>query len=63
MSKLLILKKLKKYYNFKKDAEFARFLGISPQLFANWKARNTFDAQLHSGDFMRRPGVFQTRWL
>ena len=42
----LILNKIKEYYNIKKDADFARFLGISPQLLSNWHARNTLDVAL-----------------
>jgi Bacteriophage CI repressor helix-turn-helix domain. len=43
MDKSLILNKIKEYYHFKSDAEFARFLSISPQVLANWHRRNTFD--------------------
>ena len=42
----LILNKIKEYYNIKKDADFARFPGISPQLLSNWHARNTLDVAL-----------------
>jgi len=38
-----ILIKVQQYYGFKKGAEFAKFLEISPQVLANWKSRNTFD--------------------
>lgn len=30
----------------KKDAEFARFLGIKPQTLSSWYSRNTFDIEL-----------------
>jgi hypothetical protein len=45
-SKSLILNEIKSYYGFKKDADFARFLGITPQTLSNWKARDTFDPVL-----------------
>lgn len=43
MDKALILKEIKKHYNFVSDADFARFLEIKPQTLSNWYARNTFD--------------------
>ncbi|MBP1639752.1 MAG: hypothetical protein H6Q17_1335 [Bacteroidetes bacterium] len=43
MNKSLILNRIKEHYNFKSDAEFARFLKISPQVLANWHRRNSFD--------------------
>lgn len=46
IDKKLILKEIKKHYNFKNDAEYARFLGISPQTLSSWYARNTFDLEL-----------------
>ncbi|WP_163444446.1 helix-turn-helix domain-containing protein [Flavobacterium columnare] len=46
MDKLLILNKIKKYYNFQKDSQFADFLGIPPQNLSKWKTRNTYDAEL-----------------
>jgi hypothetical protein len=42
----LILKRLQSHYGFKKNKEFADFLGISPQILSNWKARNAYDATL-----------------
>jgi hypothetical protein len=44
--KSLILNKIKSYYQFKSNAEFARFLDIKPQVLANWYARNTLDYDL-----------------
>lgn len=41
--KTLILNKIKLHYQFKTDAEFARFLDIKPNSLANWYARNTLD--------------------
>jgi len=38
-----ILLKVQEYYGFKRGAEFAEFLNISPQVLSNWKTRNTFD--------------------
>ena len=46
VDKKLILSKIKNHYNFKTDADFARFLGIKPQVLSNWQNRNTFDAEL-----------------
>ncbi len=46
MDKSLIINKIIEHYNFKSDAEFARFLEIKPQTLSNWKARNTYDAEL-----------------
>lgn len=41
--KSLILNKIKSHYNFKNDAEFARFLDIKPNTLSNWHVRNTMD--------------------
>lgn len=46
MDKTLILNKLQKHYKFKKDNDFALFLGISGQLLSKWKLRNTFDVDV-----------------
>lgn len=43
MDKSFILNRIKDHYNFKSDAEFARFLNVTPQTLANWHRRNTFD--------------------
>jgi|GEM_PF-1564055 len=48
MNKTEILNKLIAHYKFKTNAEFAKFLGIKPQVLSNWKARNTFDIELIS---------------
>lgn len=45
-SKSLILSEIKYHYNFKSDAQFARFLGIKPQTLASWQARGSFDIEL-----------------
>ena len=46
LDKSLILNTIKEYYNFKSDAEFARFLDIKPQTLASWHTRNTYDYEL-----------------
>lgn len=43
MDKSLILKEIKKYYNFKTDGEFADFLGIKQNTLSNWSTRNSID--------------------
>lgn len=44
--KINILNELKKTYQCKNDASFARFLGISPQTLATWFRRGTFNIDL-----------------
>lgn len=46
MDKTLVLNKIKEYYQFKSDSEFARFLGINSQNIRNWYARNNYNANL-----------------
>lgn len=46
MDKRLMLNKIKEYYKFNSDSDFAKYLGITPQNLSNWKSRNTFDAEL-----------------
>lgn len=41
-----MLNRIKSYLNFQKDAEFARFLEIKPNVLSNWYKRGTFDAEL-----------------
>ncbi len=43
MDKSLILNEIKLHYGFKKDTDFADYLGITSQVLSNWKTRNTFD--------------------
>jgi len=67
----LILNKIKEYYNFKTDKEFADFLGIAPTTLSSWYSRNRIDHLLvyerckeidgnflltGEGDMLRRPG-------
>jgi repressor LexA len=59
MDKSLILNKIKKHYSFKSDSEFAKFLGITPQVLSNWKSRNTFDVEL----IYTKCLVFNSEWL
>ena len=46
MDKSLILKEIKKAYGFRYDADFARFLGVSPQTLGTWLKRGTFDMSI-----------------
>lgn len=46
MDKLLILNKIQEHYGYKKDAQFAEFLGIPAQNLSKWKLRNTYDVEL-----------------
>lgn len=46
MDKSLILNEIKSHYGIKKNADFARFLGIEPTLLANWIHRKTFDYEI-----------------
>lgn len=46
MDKKLILNRLQDYYKFKKDIDFADFLGISGQVLSKWKTRNSYDIEL-----------------
>ena len=41
----LILNDIRFHYKFKNNAEFARFLEITPQNLSNWYKRNTFDIE------------------
>lgn len=43
LSKALILNEIKRYYNFTSDAEFARFLDITPQNLKHWYSRDTYN--------------------
>ena len=45
-TKDFIISQIKTHYNFKSDAQFARFLGIKPQVLSNWRKRNTIDYEL-----------------
>lgn len=45
-NKTLILKNIKRHLGYKKDVDFANFLGISPQTLASWYTRNTFDLEV-----------------
>lgn len=45
MDKSLILKEIQKFYNLKRKADFAHFLGINPQTLSTWYSRKTFDIE------------------
>lgn len=50
-----ILDRIKEHLNFKKDSQFAEFLGIKANVLSNWKARNSYKAELiysHCIDFL-----------
>lgn len=46
MNKCQILNEIKSYLGFSKDADFARFLGISPQTLSSWHRRNMYDIDI-----------------
>lgn len=41
-----MLQEIKNHFGFKKDVDFANFLGVSSQTLTNWSARNNFDTEL-----------------
>lgn len=51
VDKVLILNDLMRYKNFASKAEFARFLGITPQNLSQWFKRNTFDVDIIGNKF------------
>jgi len=59
MDKTGIINKIIDHYNFNSNAEFARFLGIKPQVLSNWKSRNTYDIELLS----KKCTEISTDWL
>ncbi len=46
INKVVILRQIKSYYQFKRDVDFATFLGISAQTLNSWFKRETFDIEL-----------------
>lgn len=46
MDRELILNNIKNHLGFKKDKDFATFLGINQSVLSNWKKRNTYDIEL-----------------
>src|SRR5690554_1258096 len=59
MDKAIMLDRIKEQYGFQTDVDFAKFLGITPQVLSNWKSRNSFDAELL---FNKCPGL-NPSWL
>lgn len=59
MDKTAILELLRKYKRLKTKAEFAEFLGVTPQLLSKWYKRSTFDLMLLCSKF---PEV-NPKWL
>jgi DNA-directed RNA polymerase subunit M/transcription elongation factor TFIIS len=45
-AKSLILNQIQGHLGYRKDADFARYLGITPQTLSNWKSRGTFDIHI-----------------
>lgn len=45
-NKTLIIEQIKKHLGLSKDKEFADYLGVKPNVVANWKKRNSYDAEL-----------------
>ncbi len=43
LDKSLILNRIKAHYKFKKDIDFAKFLGIASNTLGNWHSRNTMN--------------------
>ena len=43
MNKVLILNMIQEYYGYKKDGDFADFLGIKQNTLSNWKTRDSID--------------------
>lgn len=41
-----MLDRIKEFYGYMTDTDFAKFLGITPQVLSNWRSRNSFDAEL-----------------
>ena len=46
MDKCQILNEIKSYLGLNADADFARFLGISPQTLSSWRRRNMYDIDI-----------------
>lgn len=55
----LILNNIKNHLGFKKQSEFANFLGIAPTTLSSWYARNTFDMNL----VYSKCSFLNTNWL
>jgi len=59
LDKKQILDKLMGYKGFSKKTNFAKFLGIKPQVLSNWYSRNSFDESI----LMRKIPEINHEWL
>ncbi len=58
INKSLILNKIKSFYGFDSDTEFANYLGIKRQTLSSWHKRNTFDIELLYAKCVKIDGNF-----
>ncbi len=59
MDKEMIINEIMKHLGIKKNADFAKMLGITPQSLCNWKKRNTFNPEL----IYTKCEIFNAEWL
>lgn len=59
MNSILVVEKLKKYANLKRDVELATFLDIAPTTLSSWKNRQTLDLEL----IMKKFPNINLNWL
>jgi hypothetical protein len=58
-SKSFILNSIQKHLKIERDAEFARYLDVTPQTLSNWKKRDTFDMDI----VYTKCGFINPHWL